>query len=105
VTTLDKAGLESRMGPALFRTFRAAGLPAPALLIESFAAGGPQAPAWAWANVIGALGPLMERLGVATHTELHPPTLADRLLAETLACRGAVLGPPMTGAWATLPIA
>jgi SAM-dependent methyltransferase len=105
VTTLEKAGLESRMGPALFHTFRAAGLPAPALLIESFAAGGPQAPAWAWANVIGALVPLMERLGVATHAELDPPTLADRLLADILACHGTVIGPPMTGAWATLPIA
>ena len=89
------------MGPTLFAAFRAAGIPAPELLVETFPAGGTHAPAWAWANVIGATVPLMD-LGVATRAEVDPPTLAARLLADTLACDGAVLGPPMTGAWATL---
>jgi hypothetical protein len=35
--------------------------------------------------------------------EVDPPTLADRLLAETLAHDGCVIGPPMTGAWVRLP--
>ena len=105
VTALEKAGFDARMGPGLFHAFLAAGLPAPTLLIESFAAGGPDAPAWAWANVIGASSPLMEDHGVAARAEVDPPTLADRLLAETLACDGAVIGPPMTGAWASLPSA
>ena len=104
VAALDKAGIQSRMGPTLFPAFRAAGLPAPHLLIESFAAGGPQAPAWAWANVIGAAVPLMERTGVASRAEVDPATLADRLMADTLSCDGAVLGPPMTGAWTTVPV-
>jgi ubiquinone/menaquinone biosynthesis C-methylase UbiE len=47
VTALEKAGIETRMGPALFSAFRAAGLPGPRLLIEAFAGGGPAAPAWA----------------------------------------------------------
>src|SRR5205823_3759270 len=51
VQALEKAGIETRMGPALFTAFRAAGLPGPRLLVEAFAAGGPDAPAWAWANV------------------------------------------------------
>jgi SAM-dependent methyltransferase len=100
---LEKAGIERRMGPALFSTFRAAGLPAPRLLIEAFAEGGPGAPAWAWANVITAAIPLMEQLGVATRAEVGPDTLADRLLAQTLASDGCVIGPPMTGAWTALP--
>jgi SAM-dependent methyltransferase len=103
VQALEKAGIESRMGPALFSAFRAADLPAPQLLVEAFAAGGPDAPAWAWANVVAATVPLMERVGVATRAEVDPPTLADRLLAETLANDGCVIGPPMTGAWATVP--
>jgi SAM-dependent methyltransferase len=103
ISALEKAGFETRMGPTLFQAFHAAGLPAPDLLLESFAAGGPQAFAWAWANVIGAAVPLMERVGVATRADLDPPTLADRLLADTLACDGAVIGPPMTGAWAIVP--
>ena len=97
--TLEKTGIEGRMGPALFTTFRAAGLAPPHLLVEAFAAGGPDAPAWGWANLMAALVPLMERTGVATPAEVDPPTLADRLLAETLACDGCIIGPPMTGAW------
>jgi SAM-dependent methyltransferase len=41
---LEKAGVASRMGPSLFTTFRAAGLPGPRLLVEAFAEGGPDAP-------------------------------------------------------------
>jgi SAM-dependent methyltransferase len=100
---LEKAGIEQRMGPVLFTAFRAAGLPGPRLLIETFAEGGPDAPAWGWANVISAAVPLMERTGVAMYAEVDPATLADRLLAETLACDGCVIGPPMTGAWVTVP--
>ncbi|MER7544686.1 class I SAM-dependent methyltransferase [Spirillospora sp. NPDC127506] len=100
---LEKAGFERRMGPALFPAFRAAGLPGPRLLVETFAGGGPDAPAWGWANVIGATAPLMERTGVATAAELDPATLADRLLADVLAHDGCVFGPPMTGAWTTVP--
>jgi SAM-dependent methyltransferase len=103
VQALEKAGIAARMGPSLFTAFRAAGLPAPHLLVEAFAAGGPDAPAWAWANVVSATVPLMERLGVATRADIEPPTLADRLLAETAASDGCVIGPPMTGAWASVP--
>ena len=45
----------------------------------------------------------MEQLGVATRAEVDPVTLADRLLAQTLASDGCVIGPPMTGAWTALP--
>jgi SAM-dependent methyltransferase len=100
---LEKAGVQRRMGPLLYPVFRAAGLPGPRLLMEAFAQGGPEAPAWGWANVFSAAVPLMERLGVATRAEVDPPTLADRLLADTLAADGCVICPPMTGAWATLP--
>ena len=103
--TLEKARIALRMGPSLFTTFRAAGLPEPRLLVETFAEGGPEAPAWGWANVVSAAIPLMERLGVATRAEVNPATLADRLLAETLANDGCVIGPVMTGAWVNLPAA
>jgi hypothetical protein len=100
---LEKAGVERRMGPALYTAFRAAGLPGPSLLFEAIAEGGSDAPAWGWANVVSAVVPLMERLGVATRSDVAPATLADRLLAETLAYEGCVIGPLVTGAWVTLP--
>jgi SAM-dependent methyltransferase len=103
LSALENAGIERRMGPSLFTAFRAAGLPSPHLLVEMFAEGGQDAPAWGWANVVSAASPLMERLGVATRDEMDPATLTDRLLAETLALDGCVIGPPMTGAWTTVP--
>jgi ubiquinone/menaquinone biosynthesis C-methylase UbiE len=102
---LHKGGIETRMGPRLYTAFRAAGLPSPRMLVESFAEGGPDAPAWGWANVVSGVVPLMERLGIATRAEVDPATLASRLLAETLACDGCVIFPPMTGAWTTVPAA
>jgi SAM-dependent methyltransferase len=103
LAALEKASIERRMGLTLFTTFRVAGLPDPDLLVELAGAGGPDAPAWAWANVISATVPLMELQGIATRADVDPSTLADRLLAETLAADGCVLGPPMFGAWASVP--
>lgn len=97
--TLASAGVEDRMGLRLYRCFIAAGLPAPEMTLESVVAGGPEAPAWGWANLIRGVIPLMERLGVATSAEVQPDTLADRLLAQLTAEDGIVVGPPMIGAW------
>jgi hypothetical protein len=72
--TLEKAGVTSRMGPSLFTTFPAAGLPEPRPLVETFAQGGPDAPAWGWANVVSGVVPLMEGLRVTTAAEVDPAT-------------------------------
>ncbi|MBO0820102.1 MAG: class I SAM-dependent methyltransferase [Nocardiopsaceae bacterium] len=100
---MGKAGIEARMGPRLHAALRQAGLPSPRLLVEAHADGGPDAPAWGWASLVTGAAGLIERLGVATREEIDPPTLADRLLAELRAADGCVIGPPMTGAWATVP--
>jgi SAM-dependent methyltransferase len=97
--TLERAGIEERMGLRLYHCFIAAGLPAPEMTLESAVAGGPDAPVWGWANLIRGVIPLMERLGVATSDEVRPDTLADRLLAELTAENGIVVWPPMIGAW------
>lgn len=103
VDALRKAGIRTRLGPALFTTFREAGLPAPRLLVEAYAEGGPIAPAWAWANVFSSAVPLMEKYGVATRAEVDPETLADRLLSEAVAVDACIFGPPMIGAWTRVP--
>lgn len=59
--------------------------------------------AWAWANVLRGVLPLMERLGIATADEMAPDTLADRLQDDLRAANGIVISPPMIGAWARLP--
>jgi SAM-dependent methyltransferase len=103
LAAMEKAGIAIQMGPELFSLFREAGLPGPRLVIETIAEGGPDAPAWAWANVVSAAIPLMEKTGVATRAEVDASTLADRLLAEALGSDSCVIAPPMTGAWVTRP--
>src|SRR5215472_2224709 len=98
-----KAGIATRLGPALFSLYREAGLPGPQLLMEGIAQGGPDAPAWGWANVVSAAVPLMEKTGVTTAADADPPSLAGRLLAEVVGCDGCVICPPFTGAWAVRP--
>ena len=99
----EKAGIETRLGPALFSLYRAAGLPGPRLLVETLAEGGPDAPAWGWANIVSAAVPMMEKAGVTTRAAVDPPTLAVRLLAEVVGSDGCVICPPFTGAWAVRP--
>lgn len=91
------------MGPRLYAAYREAGLAAPRMLVETFAQGGPDAPAWGWGNLVAGAAGLIDRLGVATLEEIDPPTLSDRLSAEIRAADGYVIGPPMTGAWTTVP--
>lgn len=103
VEAVTEVGAHEHMGLELFGAFRAAGLPDPELMLEGFAGGGAQAPAWFWANVVSAMMPLIERLGIATSGEVDEATLAERLLAEINAEDGIVLGPPMIGAYSTAP--
>jgi SAM-dependent methyltransferase len=99
----EKAGIRPSLGPALYSLYREAGLPGPQLLVDAVSGGGPAAPAWALANVVSAMVPVMERSGVATRTDVEPETLAARLLAEINDCDGAVICPLFTGAWAVRP--
>jgi SAM-dependent methyltransferase len=97
---LEKAQVETRLGPALFTLFGEAGLPLPRLLTGATVSGGPDTMAWAWGNVVAAAVPLMERFGVATSQAVDPDALPQRLVAETVTSGGCAIGPLMTGAWA-----
>ena len=103
LTVLERAKVAPRMGLSLYPTFIAAGLPPPELHLECAVGGGDRAFAWAWANVMRGVLPLMERFGITTAAELQPDTLAKRLLDELRPAQGIVISPPMIGAWARLP--
>jgi SAM-dependent methyltransferase len=101
LATLQRAGAATRMGLSLYPTFIAAGLPAPEMLLEC-SAGGAEI-AWAWANVMRGVLPLMERFGITTAAELASDTLAERLQEELNGANGIVISPPMVGAWVHVP--
>ncbi|MEU8358074.1 methyltransferase domain-containing protein [Nonomuraea sp. NPDC048882] len=103
VGVLQGIGADPRMGPSLFATFRAAGLPDPEMRMEAAVGGGEHAPAFGWANIARVALPLMERAGIATAAEVDPDTLTERLLTEVHAEHGVVVGPCLYGAWARTP--
>ena len=70
--TLERAGIEPRMGLQLHHCFRDAGLPAPALSLEAAVIGGPDAPVWGWASLLTGVLPLMEQFGIATGRRGRP---------------------------------
>ena len=98
----DRAGADARMGPRLFASFRAAGLPDPRLRVDAPAGGGAAAPVFGWANALAALVPVLEEMGIATADEVGVETLTERLEAEIDSVDGTVLGPMLFGASATL---
>jgi SAM-dependent methyltransferase len=101
--TVARAGVEPRMGLRLFECFTAAGLGPPEMRLEAALGGGPGAPAFAWADVLTSMVPLMERFGIATAREVDPDTLADRLLADVTSRGAVVIAPLLVGAWSRTP--
>ena len=98
--TLVHIGVEQRMGPKLYATFRAAGLPAPAMIAEALIGDGAESPVpTILADVIRAILPDAERFGVVTRAEVDVETLADRLRAEVVAGGGCIASPLLVGAW------
>jgi SAM-dependent methyltransferase len=96
LAALEQANAAARMGLSLYPTFVAAGLPAPEMRLECAVGSGELA--WAWANVMRGVLPLMERFRITTAAELRPDTLAERLQDELRAANGIVISPPMIGA-------
>jgi ubiquinone/menaquinone biosynthesis C-methylase UbiE len=99
--TLRLSGAETGMGTKLFSTFIAAGLPAPAMQLETLVAGGANNadPLHLIADLAGTLASEMERLGVATAAEVGLETLAERMISEAAASASVILGRFEIGAW------
>jgi ubiquinone/menaquinone biosynthesis C-methylase UbiE len=104
VETFRRGAVEIDMGSRLFATFRAAGLPAPEMMLRARVEGTADSPAYAYlANTVRSLLPMAERFGVVTAAEVDIDTLADRLRDAVLRAGAVVIPPSMVGAWARVP--
>ena len=101
--TVEGLGAESRMGPKLYRAFRAAGLPDPTLESRTIMRGPESAPVWFLVNIVRALLPVATQLGVTKPEEVEIDTLEARLLADLAADEAAMIVCPMTAAWTRVP--
>jgi SAM-dependent methyltransferase len=99
--TFRQTGADPLMGIKLHATFVAAGLPAPTMRMESVIAGGATSSDQVHfeMDVVGTLVSEMERLGIASPTEVDADTLADRVLDQVTATEGVVVGRSEVGAW------
>jgi SAM-dependent methyltransferase len=96
-----RSGADPRMGIKLHGTFVAAGLPAPQMRLESVIGGGALSSDHVHfeMDLVGSLVSEMERLGVATHDEMQPDTLSERVFAAVSASGSVVVGRSEIGAW------
>ncbi len=99
--TFRLAGTDSNMAGKLFTIFIQAGLAAPSMRMHTFIGGGATSADFlrAVADLIGSLVPTMERLGVATNSEVGLETLADRLIHEATTSGSVIVGRSEIGAW------
>ncbi len=94
-TVFEHTGAHVDMGVRMYRAFVEAGLPEPALHLET-----PTGIAAAWPGyeqrvaTFRNLLPLIEKHGIATAEELDIKTLAERLRAEAVAAKRPVTLPP-----------
>jgi len=99
----DATGAHTQLGLELFRMFLAAGLTAPLLRVDAIIAGGLQFPCDILVALMRSLLPVMEKLEIASASEVELPTLAERMRNEVVACRGVIRSPAIVGAWSRKP--
>lgn len=102
--TIEAAGAQVRLGARLASLFEDAGLPSPILRMEAVIGTGPRAVEVVHlvTDLVETQLPAMERLAIATRSEVDPPTLVDRILSE-VGSRGTLMGRSEMGAWTTRP--
>jgi hypothetical protein len=84
----------------LYSVFLAAGLPGPSMRMDALVGGGPESPGYELATeVVRSLLPVMDRLKIASATEVDISSLAQRMRDEVVAAKGVVLSPALIGAW------
>jgi len=98
--TLRVAGTRIELGSDLYAVFTAAGLPEPSLRMDVLIGGGAEFQGYdLMAGTIQSLLPVMEKLGIASASEINVPTLAARMRDEVVAGKGVALSPALIGAW------
>jgi SAM-dependent methyltransferase len=105
VRSIAAHGHASRMGKALHETFVAAGLPAPTLALDTLIGGGAKS-----APLVGMIADLtetlageIERLGIATSSDMDLESLGRRMLDEAVALDSVLVGRYEIGAWCRRP--
>jgi SAM-dependent methyltransferase len=97
---LGATGARTQLGLELYSVFVDAGLPGPAMRMDAVIGGGPDCQGYDLvAEVTRSLLPVIEKLKIATATEIDVSSLKQRLRDEVVAAKGVVLSPALIGSW------
>lgn len=103
ITEVMSATSDVRMGAHLFKTFIAAGLPAPQLHIEVFTGGTPDYPGFeVVAEIVRSLLPSIEKRGLASAAEIDIDTLAQRMREDAISKQAVCSWPGFVNGWTRL---
>jgi SAM-dependent methyltransferase len=94
-------GADARLGSRLPSVFVKAGLPAPTLRLEALVGGGSESSNCVdlVLGLVATLGPHIDQLGLAPAAAVDIGTLRDRIMNETVAVSGLLVGRSEIGAW------
>ena len=101
--TFRRSGAMPDLGPALYQTFRDAGLPGPTMRLEMPLGKGPDFAQWFF-DILCTLRPQILQLNVPMGLLGNIDTLVERLQDESKTSNTVVSFPPPVGAWVRKPI-
>jgi SAM-dependent methyltransferase len=101
--TFLRSGVNPEMGIVLYRLFQEAGLPAPAMHMETPLGSDPNL-ASLMCDLLSSVRPLIQQHHVSLEALGTVDTLSDRIQAEVVASNTVVSFVPLVGAWAGKPI-
>jgi ubiquinone/menaquinone biosynthesis C-methylase UbiE len=98
----ERSGVNSEMGPALYRIFQEVGLPAPTMHMETPLGSDADFTRLIY-DLVGSLRPLAQQHNVSLETLGDLDTLPDRIQAEVATSNTVVSFVPLVGAWSRKP--
>jgi len=103
---LRASGARTELGLEMHSLFLDSGLPAPGMRMDAVVSGEAQSPVYQLlAEGVRSLVPTLQKLNIASATDVQIDSLADRLRAEVVARRAVAMSYGLIGAWARKPTA
>lgn len=101
--TFLRSGVNPEMGVLLYRVFQEAGLPAPAMHMET-PLGNDAAFMSLMCDLLSSVRPLIQQRNISLEALGNLDTLSDRIQAEVVASNTVVSFVPLVGVWARKPM-
>ena len=101
---LRSSGARPELGLEMHSLFFDCGLPAPRMRMDALVSGEGDSPVYKLlAEALRSLAPTLEKLNIASATQVQIDSLADRMRKEVVSKRGVAMSYGLVGAWARKP--